>query len=62
MEKHMTRQQKHQLKLQEKGWKRVSVFLPPEYVAKAKAAADAHGGLAEAIRHWLDSEPTAPGS
>ena len=58
----MTRQQKHQLKLQEKGWKRVSVFLPPEYVAKAKAAADHHGGLAEAIRHWLDSEPTAPGS
>jgi hypothetical protein len=54
-EAHMTPQQKYQQKRQDDGWKRVSVFLPPEYVAKAKAAADRHGGLAEAIRHWLDT-------
>lgn len=62
MEKKLTPQQKWQQERQADGWKRVSVFLPPEYVAKAKAAADHHGGLAEAIRHWLDSEPKAPGS
>ena len=52
----MTPQQKYQLKLQAEGWKRLSVFLPPEYIAKAKVAADHHGGLAEAVRHWLDQD------
>lgn len=59
MEKKLTPQQKYQQERQRKGWKRISVFLPPEYVEKAKAAADAHGGLAEAVRHWLDELPPA---
>ena len=62
MEKKLTPQQKWQQERQADGWKRVSVFLPPDYVAKAKAAAEAHGGLAEAIRHWLDAEAKASGS
>jgi len=70
-EARMTPQQKYQQKLQDKGWKRLSVFLPPEYIAKAKAAADYHGGLAEAVRAWLDAEageaapspaPASPGT
>ena len=51
-----SRQQKWQQERQADGWKRLSVFLPPEYIAKAKAAAKEHGGLAEAVRHWLDQD------
>lgn len=55
MSKTLSTQQKWQQERQEEGWKRMSVFLPPEYVAKAKKASALHGGLAEAVRVWLDA-------
>ena len=53
--KKLSKQQALQKKRQVEGWGRVSAFLEPEYVAKAKALAQKHGTLADALRHFLDT-------
>lgn len=59
MTQELTRQQKYQQERQRKGWGRVSAFLEPEYVAAAKAAGERYGGIANALRKWLDAEASS---
>ena len=53
----LSKQQAWQQERQKAGWKRLSVFLDPDYAAKAQKAVKRHGSLASAVKKWLDAEP-----